>query len=191
MTQTNEKKSLLEKKTCHIQTYTIYNLYLYYIPYLLLVNSLGLVRVRVHEPLRHVIQLPDALAQRVQVPLEAVMLALQPLDRGQILAQLRVHQRLILLVDPVHGLVGVALEPLHLVRRHQLVLAVRGHLLQLGPLDVQDLDLVLDLLGRLGLIHLAQLLRDSVQLNDAGLVHLQVLLEVVESPRQQLHLSHY
>lgn len=50
---------------------------------------------------------PDLIAQRRQVSLEAFVFALQRLDAGQVVAVVVRVQRLVLLLDPLLGFVGV------------------------------------------------------------------------------------
>lgn len=66
-----------------------------------------------------------------------VALTLQRLHGAQVAAQVVGVERLLLLGDPVLGLVHVAVEALHLVRRAQLRRALRRQLLQRRPLRVQ------------------------------------------------------
>lgn len=65
------------------------------------------------------------------------VLTLQGLHGAQVAAQVVGGERGVLLRDPVLGLVDVAVEALHLVRRAQLRRALRRQLLQRAPLRVQ------------------------------------------------------
>lgn len=68
----------------------------------------------------------DLVAQGGQVALHALVLPLEGLDGAQIAAKVLRVKGLVLLLDPVLGLVHVSVEALHLVRRPQLLLALVG-----------------------------------------------------------------
>ena len=130
----------------------------------------------------------DLVVERGEVAFESLVLALQSLHSGEVVADVVDVERVVLLLDPVLRLVRVAVVALHLVRRAERLRALLRRLLQRGPALVEVCDLNVDLLCSLGLAHRRQLLCDRVQLHQPRLVRLHVFQVVVELALVSLHL---
>lgn len=80
------------------------------------------------------------IAKGGQVPLQSLVLPLQGLHAAQVPPEVLVVECLILLLDPILGLIHVAVEALNLVGGSQLGGAFCGELLQRRPLGVELLQ---------------------------------------------------
>jgi hypothetical protein len=118
---------------------------------LLLIDDLGAVLVDVRLLAGLLVQQVDFIPEsgEVEVPLQPLVLALQRLDSAEIMAHAVVVEGLclVLLRDPFLGLVPVPVEHLHLMSTLEGGTLLVGHILQLGLLLVEVLQLRLDLHG--------------------------------------------
>ncbi len=131
----------------------------------------------VSQPLSLARQAVDFVGQGGQVALDGLVLALQGLDIGQVLAVVVAGDDGVLLADPGDGLVDVAVEALHLVGAEEALLALRGVLSQAVP-GVVDLLLLGADLRHVRMRVDDELVRAPVQLDHLVLVVAQVLLEL-------------
>ena len=116
---------------------------------LLLIDDLGAVLVDVRLLAGLLVQQVDFIPEsgEVEVLLQPLVLALQRLDSAEIMAHAVVVESLVLLCYPILGLIHVPVEHLHLMSTLEGGTLLVGHILQLGLLLVEVLQLRLDLHG--------------------------------------------
>ena len=74
----------------------------------MLVDALRLVGMRVHQPVGRLVQIAHFVVERRQIALQSLVLALQTLHGGKVVADVIDLECLVLLFDPVARLVGVS-----------------------------------------------------------------------------------
>lgn len=116
-----------------------------------IVDLLSSLRVALSQLVGLLIQALDLVSQGGEIPLDTVMLPLESLNGTKIAPKVFGVKGIVLLLDPVAGLVDVAVEALNFVSRSELLFALLGLLLESLPASIEILDLLTDSNGGLGL----------------------------------------
>ena len=96
---------------------------------LFLIDHLGALSMRVHQLAGLLVELVDLIAEGGKVPLKPLVLPLEGLHRSHVLANVIAVEGLVLLGNPVLGLVDIPVEHLHLVHLLEGIALLLGHLL--------------------------------------------------------------
>lgn len=146
----------------------------------------GVVVSLVDEFLSSLANVAAATAVRGEIGLEGIVLLQQALDGSHGVAVVLDTKKLLLLADPGFFLLNACQELLVGEALVQLLTAVGGHLLQLRPRLVQQLQTLLNL-GHAQVGHVHQLLAGFLNRLDGGLVAAELGLQTLVLLLQILH----